>query len=258
MRWRRRDWPEREPRPEARTLSDEEKKKLLATMTREIAASPVLSGLGLRIRSQRGRFYLERPFGETDPAGVEAWGRITPLIDAKGTLLLEQERHKGRWSEIARGSARKLIKAIAGDTKGTFHGLGALDEALRRAGKGLERLPVQREGKAAFVSTETGEACSTQEALFHYFGLPLHVLVEPSEWYSYHRKPAIVEGNEDRTRVLVRFGAMSWSGESFGGTCLYALRDGRWGAYRIRPSEGRDIASAEAWLVKRKWRQWGS
>jgi hypothetical protein len=68
----------------------------------------------------------------------------------------------------------------------------------------------------------------------------------------------IVEGSEDRTRVLVRFGAMSWSGESFGGTCLYALRDGRWGAYRIRPSEGRDIASAEAWLVKRKWRQWGS
>jgi hypothetical protein len=48
------------------------------------------------------------------------------------------------------------------------------------------------------------------------------------------------------------------SGERFGGTCLYACRDGRWGAYRIRPSESRDIASAEAWLAKRKWRQWGS
>ena len=49
--------------------------------------------------------------------------------------------------------------------------------------------------------------------------------------------------------MLVRFGAMSSSGESFGGTCLYA--------YRIRPSESRDIASAETWLAKRKWRQWG-
>jgi hypothetical protein len=90
------------------------------------------------------------------------------------------------------------------------------------------------------------------------FGLPLHILVEPSEWYSFHRKPTIVEGGEDRTRVLVRFGAMSSSGEDFGGTCLYALREGRWGAYRIRPSESRDIATAEAWLVKRKWKQWGS
>ena len=61
MRWRRRHWPEREPRLKARTLPDEEKTKLLATMTKEVAASPVLTGLGLQVRSQRGRFYLERP-----------------------------------------------------------------------------------------------------------------------------------------------------------------------------------------------------
>ncbi len=60
------------------------------------------------------------------------------------------------------------------------------------------------------------------------------------------------------SRVLVRFGAMSLSGESFGGICLHAFRDGHWGAYRIRPGESRDIAAAEAWLVMRKWRQWGS
>src|SRR5208282_2695175 len=143
MRWRRRDWPEREPRPEARTLLDEEKTTLLATMTKEVAASPVLMGLGLQVRSQRGRFYLERPLGEGDSGGVEAWGRITPLADS-ADLLLEQEGRKGSWSEIGRGSAHTLI---------------------------------------------------------------------------------------------------------------YACRDGRWGAYRIRPSESRDIASAEAWLVKRKWRQ---
>jgi hypothetical protein len=254
MSWRHRDWPERAPRPEARTLSDEEKTNLLATMTKEVAASPVLTGLELRVRSQRGRFYLERPLGEGDSAGVEVWGRITPLADSDD-LLLEQEGRKGTWSEISRGSSRKLIKTVAGDTKGTFHGLGALDKALRRAGKGLERVPIKREG-TTFVYAESGEVCSPQEALFRYFGLPLQVLVEPSEWYSYHRKPMIIEGSGDRSRVLVRFGAMSSSGESFGGTCLYTCPDGRWGAYRIRPSESRDIASAEAWLVKRKWRQW--
>jgi hypothetical protein len=199
MRWRR-SWPEREPRPEARTLSDDEKKKLLAAMTKEIASSPVLTGLGLQVRSQRGRFYLERPLGEGESAGVEAWGRVTPLADP-ADLLLEQERRKGTWSEVARGSVKKLMKAVAGDTKGTFHGLGALDKALRLAGKGLERLPVERKG-TTFVYAGSGEVCSAQEALFHYFGLPLHVLVEPSEWYSYHRKPMIVEAGEDRTRVL--------------------------------------------------------
>jgi hypothetical protein len=78
-------------------------------MTREIASSPVLTGLGLQVRSQRGRFYLERPLGEGDAAGAEAWGRITPLTGSNA-LLLEQERRKGNWSEIDRGSARKLIK----------------------------------------------------------------------------------------------------------------------------------------------------
>ena len=80
MRWRRRDWPEREPRPKARTLPDEEKTTLLATLTKEVAASPVLMDLGLQVRSQRGRFYLERP------------------LAAKGILV--ESRHGGgsrRW-----------------------------------------------------------------------------------------------------------------------------------------------------------------
>ena len=90
---------------------------------------------------------------------------------------------------------------------------------------------------------------------FHYFGLPLEVIAEPSVWYSYHRVPQIVEASKDRTRVLVRFTAASLTG-SFGGTCLYAQRDGQWGAYPIRPSESRSMATAEAWLVKRKWEAW--
>jgi hypothetical protein len=255
MRWRRQSWPDRQPRPKAKTLSAPEKKTLLAALTDLIAASPVLTGLGAQVLSARGRFYIECPLGDDDDsAAVESWGRITPL-DGSGDLLLEQEHRKGSWSEIVRGSARRLIDTIAGDSQGTFHGLGSLDKALRRAGKGIERVAVKREGKTKFVYAETNETCSVQEALFHYFGLPLPVLIEPSDWYSLHRKPTIVEANEDH--VLVRFRAMSSSGESFGGTCLYARRDGQWGAYRIKPSESRDIASAEAWLVKRKWREWG-
>lgn len=255
MRWRR-AWPERQARPQARTLTRDQQKRLLGTMTREIAASPILTGLGLGVRTQRGRFYLERRYGAGGAEVTHSWGRITPLADPL-TLLLEQKRGTGLWSKIAQGSGRKLMKLIASDTRGTFHGLGALDEALRTAGQGLVRLPVERQGRLRFVYAKTGAACWAQEALFHYFGLPLGVIVEPSEWYAYHRKPTLVEASPDRTRVLVRFGAMSPSGEGFGGTCLYACREGQWGAYRIRPSASRDMASAEAWLVKREWQEWG-
>jgi hypothetical protein len=92
-------------------------------------------------------------------------------------------------------------------TKRTFHGLGELDKLLRQVSKGLERLPVKQEGKTDFVNAETGEVCSAQESLFQYCGLHLNVLREPSEWYSHHRKPTIVESNREQTRVLVRFGA---------------------------------------------------
>ena len=224
-------------------------------MIREIAASPVLTGLGLRVRTRRGRFYLERCYAAGGAEVTLPWGRITPLAEPP-TLLLEQECGTGLWSTIAQGPGRKLTKVIASDTRGTFHGLGALDEALRAAGKGLVRLPVEREGGLRFVNAETGAAYSPQEALFHYFGLPLEVIVEPSEWYAYHRKPTLVEASPDRTRVLVRFGAMSSSGEGFGGTCLYACREGQWGAYRIKPSASREMVSAEAWLVKRNWKEW--
>jgi hypothetical protein len=244
MRWRR-DWSPRPPRPKVRRLAGDEQKKLLTSMNKEIAASPVLTAFGLQAHLLRGRFYIERP----TPAGVEVWGRITPLADE---LLLDHERRS--WHEIARGSAPKLIKTIAGDASGTFHGLGSLDKSLRKAGQGLTRLPMKVKDNK-FIYTDSGEGCTVQEALFHYFGLPVEVIAQPAAWYAYHRAPRIVECAKDRTRVLIRFTAASLSG-SFGGTCLYAQRDGTWGAYPIRPSESESIASAEAWLVKRKWKAW--
>ncbi len=242
MRWRR-GWLPKPPRPKVRRLTAEEQENLLTQMAKEIARSPVLSGFGIQVRFLRGRFYLERPL----PDGIEVWGRITPVAD---DFLLEHE-WRG-WKEIARGSPQRLVKVVAGDTKGTFHGLGFLDNSLRKAGQGLTRLPMEiKENKFTYV--DSGQGCSLPEALFHYFGLPVEVIAQPRLWYSYHRRPGIAECSPDR--VLVRFTAESLSG-TFGGTCLYALRDGFWGAYRIRPSESKSIATAEAWLVKRKWQGW--
>ena len=245
MRWRQ-NGSEKQPRPKVRRLSADEQQQLLAKMTKELARSPVLSGFGVQVRFLRGRFYVERPTQE----GVVAWGRITPVED---DLLLEVEHRS--WNEVARGSAQKLINTIAGDTRGTFHGLGSLDKSLRKAGQGLTRLPMKMMAKK-FVYSETGEGCTIQEALFHYFGLPFEVIAQPALWYSYHRTPHIVECAKDRTRVLVRFSATSLSG-SFDGTCLYAQRADSWRAYPIKPSESQTIATAEAWLVKRKWKAWG-
>lgn len=244
MGWKR-DWSPRPARPKVAKLSAEIQQKSLANMSREIANSPVLSGFGLQVRFLRGRFYVERSL----PTGVQVWGRITPVADE---FLLEHQWRS--WSKVAEGSPQELIKVMAGDTKGTFHGLGFLDKSLRKADQGLARLPMEiRDNK--FVYTESGKGCSLAEVLFHYFGLPIEVIAQPRLWYSYHRTPHIAECSEDRTRVLVRFSAESLRG-SFGGTCLYARRNGSWVCSPIRPSESKNIASAEAWLVKRKWKGW--
>jgi hypothetical protein len=122
-------------------------------MTREIAHSPILSGFGLQVRFLRGRFYVERPV----PSGNVVWGRITPVSDE---FLLEHEWRS--WAKIAEGSPQKLIKVIAGDTKGTFHGLGFLDTSLRKASQGLTRLPMEIKDNK-FVYAVSGEGCSVQE-----------------------------------------------------------------------------------------------
>jgi len=88
------------------------------------------------------------------------------------------------------------------------------------------------------------------------FKIPVRVLAELGYWYSMHRKPAIAEANDVKDRVLVRFAAYGISGP-FHGTCLYALRDGEWDCYMIKPSASETISSAETWLDKRNWKEWG-
>jgi len=249
----------RPARPKARALKADEAARTSARLKAAIDGSPVLRAFVVQVRTLRSRFYLEWQWSLPDqPEEVSSFGRITPLETPPGELLLEAPYGRDQWSQVGTGSPEKLVKLVAGDAKGTFHGLGGLDKSLRDAAKrGLDRLPVTNRGPSDFVYAETGKPCRAQETLYHFFGLPIQVIAQPSGWYSCHRTPRIVDFSEDRTRVLVDFTAMSWSGESFGGTCLYLRRDERWGAYAIRPNQSQDIATAEAWLIKRKWKSWG-
>ncbi|TWU50538.1 hypothetical protein Poly51_38300 [Rubripirellula tenax] len=258
MGWRRR-WPEqtRTRRPAVRKLTESEKTQIVETLNKGIAKSPVLTALGIQVRVARGRFYLERQSQEEgSETNTSVWARITPLDGTKPELLLEVGDRRASWSEIARGQAAKLIKIVASDSRGTFHGLGRLDASLRQLKKGQDRLPMKMDRNRGFKYEDAAEKASVQEALFHFFGLPIDVIAEPSAWYSYQRTPMIVEVSDDQTRVLVRFIATSLSGESFGGTCLYIHKDDGWAACTVKPSESETIATAVAWLVKRKWRAW--
>lgn len=259
MGWGQR-WPERQARPAVQELSDEQKSRILTVLSKGIKDSPVLTALKMRARCLRGRFYIERlwPVSEGKPE-IEVIARMTPLYGKRVVLLLEVPRSKGNWEEIARAQAVDLMYIIAGDKKGAFHGLGSLDMSVRVAiMKGLDRFEVVKRESLRFVYAYNGFGCSVQEALFHYFGVPIEVIAEPREWYAYHREPKIVEVAEDETKVLVRFTSDSISYGEFSGTCLYAIVGGKWQAFTIKPNQSGSIETAMAWLEKRKWQGWYS
>jgi len=58
------------------------------------------------------------------------------------------------WHEVKKGTAKTLIEHIASDTKGTFHGLGALNENLSETG-GTHRLPVDMDKNLNFTYANT-------------------------------------------------------------------------------------------------------
>ena len=204
---------------------------------------------------------------------VERWGRITPL-DGTQQYLLEREGRQNQWYEVAKGGVNKVIAVIAGDTSGTFHGLGSVDATLRESPESSVQLPTKAAEPASdtddscprFVYGGSDKTCTAQEALHLFFNIPLSVLVKPRGWYMRHRQPVIVEYSPDHSRVLVKFCQTSMSGDPIVGTCLYLLHDEdrsdadlpdrQWAAYTIRPNAGDTIAMAEAWIVKRKWKSW--
>ena len=257
MRWRR-NWSETKPRPKVQRLSNERKNVILSILVKGIESSPVLFSLNIRARTLRGRFYIEQLWQNYSDEKLEAVfiGRMTPLVAPRRKLLLEVEKSKGNWYEVKKGFAKTLIEHIANDTKGTFHGLGTLNRSLREAGGG-RRITVKMDKECNFTYKSTGETCSAQEVLYHFFDIPMNVIAEPSGWYMYHRKPVIAEVSDDRKSVLVRFTSRDRNGSAFGGTCLYTKMHGnKWDAYAIKPNQSQNIQTSVSWLEKRKWDSW--
>lgn len=245
-------WPAYEYRPKVKKLSKEELADALAAVKRAIGRSPVLSALRVEAHARRGRFYLEQHVVEDGQRYRDILGRISHIVRV-GPMLEVPGRSENSWSEVAKGSIQKLMKIVASDKRGRFHGLGSLNESLRKTGC-LDRQAIQKGGDKFFYK-QSGERCTTQEALYHYFGVPMDVIAEPRQWYIYQRQPVIVETNDDRTKVLVQFVKAGIDG-SFGGTALYIVKDGRWHVFTIKPSDSGSIAAAEAWIKKRGWKNW--
>jgi hypothetical protein len=254
MGWGQR-WHERKPRPTVQRLSDEKKDQILQTLTKGVKDSYVLCSLGVQVKILRGRFYLERIWKDND-FSIEIIGRITPLNTPMGTLLLEAEKTTGNWFEVKRGSARKVIRAVTDDTEGTFHGLGFLEKNLRQTKDNTKQVEIEMQHGFRFIYSDTGKECTVQEALYHLFGVPIEIIAEPRDWYWYHRKPRVREVSEDRTKILVDFIAMSWSGENFGGSCLYMKKQNKWQIFKIRPNQSSEIVTAVKWLEKRQCKGW--
>lgn len=236
MSWGRRR-PAYQARAEVAKLDASERESVLSRLCAELALSPVLVGLKFAIQARRGRFSLEQ--------GTEAVGRITPLSADEYAL---EKPHGRNWVEVARGTPEKLVQAVANDSLGDFHGLGALNQAL--ATRGSE---AQLDETGRYQDSDKAGAA---EMMHFRFGVPLKVLVEPKDWYTKHRRPAIVEVDPAHRRILVEFTATSWSGESFGGRCIYLKRSRTWECFTLRPSQSANIEMAVAWLEKRKWVGW--
>jgi hypothetical protein len=220
MQWRHRHREAYVPRPKVEKVSADELARLREMASRFVSKSPVLSELVAKVSIQRSRFYVFDTHGYV-------MARITPLAEA--TFLLEAPRGDA-WTAAKKGSWPTVLNALNRDKRGTFHGQGTL------VGK----------GKA--------DAGSVQVQL-RKLGVPIPVLAQPRHWYAMRRTPSIIEVDARGERALVGFESFGMFG-SFGGTCLYARVEGKWGCYVVRPSEAGSIESAVAWLTKQGWKGW--
>jgi hypothetical protein len=222
VKWRNSGWSERVPRPKVAKLPKEQQQRLHTRAVKFIKESIILHKLVGNVQLARGRLYLWR-----GPENLMA--RITPLSPR---LMLLEAPHRNSWTEHKRGQLATVLRFVETDTKGTFHGLGSL------------------------VTKKSRARASAQVILHRDLKIPVRVLSEPRYWYSMHREPVIAEVDGTKKRALVRFVALGMSG-AFHGTCLYALRHGEWGCYTIKPSASENISTAETWLDKRNWEEWG-
>ena len=226
-------------------------------MTREIASSPVLTGLGLQVRSQRGRFYLERPLGEGDAAGVEAWGRITPLADSPD-LLLEQERRKGSWSEIAGDRPGNSSRPLPATPRGRSTGSASSTRRSARRARAWSDSRSNGEG-SEFVYAEIGRGVlgsgGPVPSLRAAAARPRRAL--GMVFVSPEAEDRRGERGPDTGAGAVR-GDEHVGGELRRDVPLCPAGTGAGGPTGSGPARAGTSPAAEAWLVKRKWRQWGS
>lgn len=220
MSWRDRSRAARPKRPKRAKLPREALERLRDRTIAFIDESIVLRALVEDVQLARGRLYL---WYQPD----DLIARLTPL--SRRTLLLEAPWGDA-WTGACRGPLTDVLAALEADTRGTFHGLGAL------------------------ATDEHDDDTPAQVTLHRELGIPIDVLAEPRDWYARHRVPNIAEVGDDC--ALVRFVAET-AATRFHGTCLYARRAGEWGCYTVKPSASKDIASAVNWLSARDWVDWG-
>ncbi len=249
MRWRKFSSRDKTPRPKAKALDEKASRQLLERTQAGIARSYVLSHIPVLPTIRRSRLYLFGPYGKEEGP----WARITPIARSR-QFLLDRPWGDG-WSEQKKGALAALIRFIGEDTVGTFHGLGAIERHMKAVGLDAPPAEQVRFKKGKFVHTSDASPCAVCEVLHFFFGVPLNVVREPVEWYERHRTPSIAAFDIERKRILVHFSQVSGYGE-FGGTVLYAWKDGAWAAYTIKPKESSTIETAEAWLGKRDWEGW--
>jgi hypothetical protein len=98
MQWGRRYNYVRPARPKARSLKADEAEQISTRLEAAIGRSPILSAFGLQVSGLRGRFYLEWRWDPVDrPEEVSSHGRITPLAQPPGELLLEVPSQHRSW-----------------------------------------------------------------------------------------------------------------------------------------------------------------
>ena len=223
-------WDEKVLRPKLKRLSKEQKDEFLKLLEQGITSSPVLTGLNIRVRSLRGRFYLEKPwYDPEEEAEMETIGRVTPISGKRDIFLLDAQKTNGNWYEVMRGTLQEVLHDIANDERGTFHGLGVLEKNLRKASDSSTHPEIDMQDNYQFRYVGTEEVCTVPEVLYHVFGVPIPVIAEPREWYAYYRTPKIIEVSEDNTSITVEFTKLdTYYGREVGDTCVYKKQDEMW------------------------------
>lgn len=174
--------------------------------------------------------YLEKPwYAPEEDTEMDMLARVTPLSRTKDNFLLDAHKMNGNWYEVMRGTMQEVLHDLATDTRGTFHGLGALEQRLRKIEPMLITGDIDLHDDYQGIYKETGEKCTVQEILYYVYGVPIPIIAEPREWYAYHRVPKIVEVSEDHSRITVEFTKMdTYYGWEHGDACVYVKQNGTW------------------------------